>query len=47
MKMVVKMTDVKMTDVKMRDDRSMDGPKTADHYCYVDALPFLHSDLFG
>jgi hypothetical protein len=42
MKMVVKLMGV----MKM-GDRWMDGPMTAGHYCYVDALPFLHSDLFG
>jgi hypothetical protein len=42
MKMVVKLMGV----MKM-DDHWMDGPMRDGRYCYVDALPFLHSDLFG
>jgi hypothetical protein len=47
MKMVEHWMDAKMKDVMKSDDRLKDGPMTAGRYCYVDALPFLHSDLFG
>jgi hypothetical protein len=47
MKMVEHWMDAKMKGVMKMGDRWMDDPMTADHYCYVDALPFLHSDLFG
>jgi hypothetical protein len=39
--------DVKMMGVMKRDDRLKADQMTAGRYCYVDALPFLHSDLFG
>jgi hypothetical protein len=35
-----------LMDVMKRDDRLKDGPMRGGRYCYVDALPFLHSDLF-
>jgi hypothetical protein len=42
MKMGVKLMGVMMMGGPMKD-----GPMTAGRYCYVDALPFSHSDLFG
>jgi hypothetical protein len=39
--------DAKMKGVMKLGDCLKDGQMTAGRYCYVDALPFLHSDLFG
>jgi hypothetical protein len=44
--MVENLMDVMKRDVMKRDDRLKDGPMRGGRYCYVDALPFLHSDLF-